>query len=206
MSVVAVALVLAGGATLLASATQRDGQGYLMAPSERFSTTTYALSTESVDTHVDGPDWLYSDGLLGKVRIRATGERPIFVGIAPTEAAERYLAPVRHETVDDYWGHRDSAVLGGGAPRTAPADAGIWVASASGAGTQRLTWAVEDGDWSVVVMNRDGSANVDARLSVGARLADLGWIGAGLIAGGLIVGGIAAAFMVAGLRRPGGAA
>ena len=63
-------------------------------------------------------------------------------------------------------------------PTTAPSDgdrsAGapgaqrFWAASAQGGGTQALTWDVEDGDWSVVVMNADGSPGVDAGVSAGA--------------------------------------
>jgi hypothetical protein len=56
----------------------------------------------------------------------------------------------------------------------------------SGAGEQSLTWDVESGDWTVVVMNVDGSAPVQVEAAAGATLPGLGWlIGGLLLAGGL---------------------
>jgi hypothetical protein len=52
----------------------------------------------------------------------------------------------------------------------APASQHFWAASAQGCQTQTLTWDVADGDWSVVVMNADGSAGMDARVSARAKL------------------------------------
>ena len=43
-----------------------------------------------------------------------------------------------------------------------PEHADIWAASNQGAGTQTVAWEIEDGNWSVVVMNADGSLGVDA--------------------------------------------
>ena len=43
-----------------------------------------------------------------------------------------------------------------------PAEQDIWAAPPHGDGRQTLTWDVEDGDWSVVVMNADGSPGVHA--------------------------------------------
>jgi hypothetical protein len=62
------------------------------------------------------------------------------------------------------------------------------VASVHGSGPQTLDWEAEGGEWSVVVMNADGSAGVDAELSFGAHVPHLTWIGIGAgIAGGLLV-------------------
>jgi hypothetical protein len=66
-------------------------------------------------------------------------------------------------------------------------------------------WDVDDGDWSVVVMNADGSPGVSAEVSAGAKLPELGAIGWSTMGGGalLLVAGIV--LMVAGARprRPG---
>ncbi|HEY1344522.1 MAG TPA: hypothetical protein VGF54_06045 [Streptosporangiaceae bacterium] len=75
------------------------------------------------------------------VRIRVTpsgGQGPVFAGIAPAGAAGRYLAGVGYDTVRGithyhpvYTGH------GGGAPATAPAQAGIWAAHVAGPAPRR---------------------------------------------------------------------
>jgi hypothetical protein len=87
----------------------------------------------------------------------------------------------------------------GAAVPAPPAQQRFWDASAHGAGRQTLTWDVQDGDWSVVVMNADGSPGVDAGVSAGASLGwldEAGWISlaTGLIllagAGGLLYLGV----------------
>ena len=49
-----------------------------------------------------------------------------------------------------------------------------------------MVWPVENGDWTVVVMNADGSRGVSTDLSVGATVPALGWVVTGiLVAAGL---------------------
>jgi len=61
---------------------------------------------------------------------------------------------------------------------------------------------VDDGDWSVVVMNADGSRGVAADVSAGAKLPFLDEVGWSAIGGGsaLLIG--AAALIVLGVRSP----
>jgi len=65
--------------------------------------------------------------------------------------------------------HADYDTRAGRAP-AAPAEQKIWAATVQGDGEQALTWDVRDSDWSVVVMNADGSAGVEAGISAGASL------------------------------------
>ena len=62
-----------------------------------------------------------------------------------------------------------------------------------GSGPQTLHWTPDAGDWSVVVMNADGSAGVAADLSAGAEIAFLEPLGWSLAGGGvlLLVAGVA---------------
>ena len=186
-ALVAFALLVAGGAVLWADQTQRDRDGYLMTPSELVSTSSYALISEPITiADLSGPDWVYANDFLGKLRLRADSSRPLFIGIARTSDAEAYLAGVEREQVD---GLPDAhqRLIPGGKPGTAPGDARIWDASITGSGALKLNWDVREGNWSVVAMNPDGSRNIDTRLAVGARLKDLGWVAGGLLGAALVM-------------------
>ena len=96
--------VLVGGCAIVAiDQTQRDDDGFLMSPAEDFSTSTYAISSESADVDLEGAEWAVK-GFLGTVRIRSESERPVFVGIAREDDAAGYLDGVetcrrhRHRT------------------------------------------------------------------------------------------------------------
>ena len=195
---------LATGTLLLWADSEKDEQGYISTGTDRFSTGTRALATENLDADLDGAGSLVDEGIYGTVRVRAESNdrKPVFVGIARTSDVTDYLRGSSHAIITDveyspfdadYSTHDGDRALG------APAEQDFWAASAQGDGRQALTWEVEDGDWSVVVMNADGSAGVDAGISAGASI---GWLdetglislGSGLfllvIAGGLLFLGV----------------
>ena len=202
------ALLAGGGFLLWADRTQRE-DGYLTTPSERFETPTYALTRTRLDVETNGADWVLNDNWFGKIRIRGEGSegKTIFMGIGPEAAVARYLASVAHASVEDVDFDPFRATyrsVGGGAPQGPPADQRFWVASASGVGTQTLTWKVRDGDWTVVLMNADGSRGVDADIDLGAKLSFLLWVAIGVLIGGVLVTGGSTGLIVlaARTRRP----
>jgi hypothetical protein len=194
---VSLAVLAAGTAAVVLDQTQRDAGGYLMSPTRGYATPTYALVSE--EARVDGAEWAVRD-LLGTVRIRVTSDHPVFVGIGDADEVATYLEGVRQERVTHLGvGSEDYVPLAGGAPAAAPGTQDFWVASTEGSGTKTLSWDVADGHWTVVLMNADGTAHVDASLAVGAELGALLWVGIGLLAagallalaaGGLVYGGI----------------
>jgi hypothetical protein len=199
--------VMAGGGFLLwADRTQRE-DGYLTTPSERFSTPTYALTRTRLDVETNGADWVLNDNWFGKVRIRgeSPGANTIFIGIGPEAAVAKYLASVAHASVQDVEFDPFRVTyhsVDGGAPQGPPTNQHFWVASASGVGTQTLTWKVRDGDWTVVLMNADGSRGVDADIDLGAKLSFLLWVAIGLLIGGALVVVGSTALIVLAARRP----
>jgi hypothetical protein len=132
------------------------------------------------------------------VRVTPRADKDVFVGIARTSDVSAYLRGTAHATVTDldYAPFDADYDTAGGARRAEPpTDQRIWAAQAHGAGAQSLTWDVADGDWSVVVMNADGSAGVDAGVSAGAKvpfLVPIAWgsLGIGVVllvaAGGIL--------------------
>jgi hypothetical protein len=178
------ALVLAiAGTVALAANVLRDGDGYFTSPTETFTGGGYAIAMKTVDIS-DTPEWAFSDAGLDSVRVKAHGDRPLFIGIARAADLERYLRGTEHDEVSELtyqpfqvdYDHAD-----GHAPHRAPLEEPFWVKSTSGAGTLALDWKPRPGKWRAVVMNADGSRGVTAKLQVGARTSLLWWIGAGLL-------------------------
>jgi hypothetical protein len=201
---IAIGLLIAGGVVLWAN-SKKDHDGYISTHTERFSSNAYAIATDNLDAKIDAPDWVVNPDHYGKLRLKVAPRngKPVFVGVAPTRAVEDYLARTAHETVTDidYNPFHASYDYDAGTHRPGlPADQGIWVASAHGAGKQTLTWSVRRGSWSIVVMNADGSAGVDAGVSAGARLPFLVWVGWGAVGGGLLLLVVAGGLMFVGLR------
>lgn len=82
-----------------------------------------------------------------------------------------------------------------------PADERFWAATTHGAGTQTLEWEAADGDWSVVVMNADGSRGVDAGVSAGLKVSFLGPLGWSLLGGGALFLLAAGGLLYSGVRK-----
>ena len=200
------ALLVGGGFLLWADRTQRE-DGYLTTPTERFATSTYALTRTRLEVDADGPDWLWNDNWFGKIRVRgesAPGGKLLFIGIGPEAAVARYLGSVAHATVEDIEVDPfrvQYRPIAGGPPQGPPTAQHFWAASASGVGQQTVTWKVREGDWSVVLMNADGSRPLVADIDLGAKLAFLLWLAIGLLLGGVLVLAGSTALIVLAARR-----
>jgi hypothetical protein len=192
------AVTAGGGLLTWAHATQRDANGFYMTPTERFETTTYAITSDALDLGRSGDDTPFDLGDLATLRLRVegTGRQPVFVGIASQRDVDAYLASVSHAQIDNIRTNPFSVDYRyqDGPDRPSPPGRGdIWVASASGPGQQSLEWAPTSGRWVAVVMNADGSSGVSVDVSAGARVPWLGGLGIGLLVGGLVgvaIGGI----------------
>lgn len=209
-AVIALGFLAAAGALLYADA-DKDDDGYYTTSSERLHTGAYAITSGNFGLDLDAAEELIDDTGLGRVRLHAesNGDARVFVGIARSDDVARYLRDTAHATVTDIdadpfgvWfdpTYRDSHGDRRPAP---PAERDIWSAAASGTGEQSLEWKVRDGDWSVVVMNADGSRGVDVSVSAGAKLpliGPAGWTSLGL---GVFAAVTAGALFLLGLRGP----
>jgi len=190
-AVLAIGLLLAGGAALWADG-EKDADGYLTTNSHRFATSTRALASENLDTDLGGADEVLDSSVFGHVRLAVAPQdgKPVFVGIARTRDVDAYLRGVSHATVTDVDYSPFTATYrnaGGTRHPARPAAQDIWAASSTGSGTQSLKWEVEEGDWSVVVMNADGSPGVHAGVTAGASMPFLTAAGWTALGGGLLL-------------------
>jgi hypothetical protein len=213
VALLALGAIATGAYGLWLHTTQRS-DGFVMTSSERFTTSGYALSTRTLHISSDVPSFLYGRDWLGEVRIRGTSAdpaRPLFIGIGRKGDVDRYLAGVAHSEVTDVNADPFGSTYSpsyreqpGSRPAVAPVRASFWVARASGAGTQALTWSVKPGRWAIVVMRPDGTRGVSADLAAGAKLPGLLWASIGVLAFGLVLlaGGTALIWFGGRERRP----
>src|SRR3954463_179315 len=186
-------LVLAAGVTgIWASSSQRDHNGYFSANAHRYQTHARAISTESITVGGYVPTWL-----AGKVRLDVSGDKRLFVGIAPKKTVDAYLARIEHTEATQldldpfkvtYVDHTGTVDPG------RPAGEPFWAAKVSGR-KGPLLWNLRSGKWSIVMMNADGSRDVAASVGVGVKVPAALWVGIALtILGGLLLGAAALIF------------
>jgi hypothetical protein len=203
----ALGLLGAGGVLLWADQGDRSDDGYLYTASDDFLTSGHALVSERIDLD-PGADWVGLSAALGTARIEVTAADPdadVFVGIAPSADADGYLDGVERTVVDDLGldtSAADQVLLNGSTPSGPPTDQDFWTVEATGTGTQQLDWDPDDGSWTLVVMNADGSAGVAVDARIGATLPALTGLAWGLLGGGVVLLLLAVLLLVVGLRRP----
>ena len=125
----------------------------------RIATPTTAIVSDDLDVH----GVPLGESLYGKVRLRPPADdgKPVFAGIARTRDVDAYLRGTAHSHADRPRGRPVRALLPHRARHRTPArprQPGLLGRFRRGhRHADRSTWKVEDGDYSVVLMNADGS-------------------------------------------------
>ena len=209
---------LFGGGALMGVTDWFDqGSGYIGIQNVELSTSTQFLVGKELDIYMDdydGPshwEWEPDLGNIVTFRVKAesnTGDE-VFIGIIEADDAYELLGDAAYDQVtefrledikdDPYIEYRYHA---GQALNITPADLDIWVKEVSGAGEQTLTWVPESGEFWLVIMNADGSTNVDVDMGVGAKVPILDNIGRGLFVGGLVLLAAGVAIVYFGAIKP----
>jgi hypothetical protein len=185
-------LVLMIVAAVLGGVGRLGDDSYLETRPGRLTTETYAVTVPGVNIDLTGPEVAFARDLFGTVRVQATGNAadvPLFIGIGPSDDVAAYLSGVGHAELTDvdtdpFRAEYDT--VDGDAPG-APEEQEFWAVSDSGTGERTLDWDVAPGLWTVVVMNADGSAGVDADVTLGGSMRILGLAAAGVLAAGVVI-------------------
>jgi len=173
LALIGLGLTITGTVAAVAAGVQGEN-GYFSSRTVPLVTNSYALTSPPVGpvTTTGTPPPLNLD--VARVRLVATGvnDEPVFLGIAPQADVDDYLADVAHSEVRGIestpFRARYGDIAGTERPEP-PADQDFWTVSASGPGSQEITWPVQPGAWAVVVMNEDGSRPVAVQVSAGVR-------------------------------------
>jgi hypothetical protein len=201
-------LLAAGAALGIADLRATDTGGYVATTPSRLQSATPAMVTPALAVVVDAntPQWVL-DRLATDIRLTLTGqpEAPVFVGIARTNQVDAYLAGVAHVEITTGTGKPTYRLVPATSSTTpspsAPADQTFWAAQAVGTGTVPLDWKVASGNWTVVVMNADGSPGVAAVVTPSVRSDALGPLALTLLATGLVLTLLAVLTLVLAFRR-----
>jgi len=162
------------------------------------TTDRYALVTQAAGLGGGGLD------ATVRVRVRSNQGGPVFVGVAPAAAVDRYLAGTAYEELVDVRLSplRATQVPSGGTRAPAPpADGPRWTVSASGAGEQTIDVPVRDGGQRLVLMKADAAAGLDVTAALSVRAPFLRRLALGLLIAGAIVAPVGGLLLAAGVRR-----
>ena len=199
VGMVAIGLLIGGGFLIWANETQRDTDDFFTTDEVVLSTESYALVSEEVDLGVRPGEW-FPSGRLATVRIEAGSDTtPVFVGIGPEDDVDAYLDDVAYSQVRNISIDGDNVTyrnVPGEASPAPPGEQDFWAASAAGSDTQTIEWDLEEGRWTVVIMNEDASQGVTVDASAGARTDLLVWVAIGLLVAGVILGIVGAVVIV----------
>jgi hypothetical protein len=209
LAIVGLLALLGGGALLWADTAKTDADGYYSSSPHRFSTTGRALVANGLEAGTGDLSFLLDSGRIAQIRLTSASNdpsAPLFVGIGSEQDVAAYLRDVETAEIGDLDFdpfHVSYSTRSGSAAPTPPGGLGIWAATSTGAGTETLWWPTEEGDWSVVVMNADGSPNVDADIAVAGKAPLIFRLGLGLAIGGFVLAFVAATILILTLRsRP----
>jgi hypothetical protein len=206
MAMTALGLLSGGLALKIGDSVLRDDDGYLMSSTQRYDSPGLAVTSENVDLNSDSANFNLASRWLGTVKVEAESRTAdsVFVGIARTSDVDAYLRGVAHTVVTDPSGdHGDPEThyVPGDRPTLRPADESFWVTSAQGTGQQVVTWEPKDGDWTIVVMNAEGTAPVRADVAAGAEVPIVDNVAIGLMASGTVLLAFAVLVLVLAIRR-----
>ncbi len=206
LALAGVVSVTAGGFVLGFHRTHGTASGFFSTSGQTVGSNGFALTVPDINGQLTG-SWQRWALSRAEATIRVTGTSrlpaPVFLGVASTARATQYLSGVTRDRITSidlaegsvHYDHVDGTSF-----PTRPDAEGFWVAKVSGEGSQTLEWALQEGDWAVVIMNGDGSAPVAADVSLAARFGVMYPLMVGLTAVGVVLLALGATLVVLGSR------
>jgi len=192
---VGVGLMIGGGALVWSNIVIRDSEGFYSTRTINFNRDSHAITSRPAEIHY-GPTWFLNWPDLVQIKTKATNNNPkgIFIGILEEKKVQQYLGNVTYDQIRELNIHRPFRAptisykqYPGESSPGPPTSQTFWEASVYGQNTQVLKWGLQEGNYSLVVMNEDGSRGINIDGSLGVKVPMIVGIGIGLLAGGFVL-------------------
>lgn len=181
--VVAVGAISIGGLSVWGHLAKADEDGFMPGNTADLARDSHAIvvnnDMESGDKAVStttSNDFLMINRITSKVKASNNDpSKEIFIGIGKDSDVESYLSGIEYHEMpflqDDTLPIviRTESRHSGSSQPTNPQAEVFWIASAYGQGTQAAEWEYDDSDYSIVLMNADGSAGVNISAATSSK-------------------------------------
>jgi len=180
-----------------------DDEGWIESPRFRVSSDAVALVGDDIDVDLEpefvgGRTLVSWEAIPARLEFDSRNDKDIFIGVARQSDVDSYLAGVAIDRVDLFHEEHGGGLVLGTTEVVAPTDQDFWVASST---TGMLDWDVADGEWTIAVLNTDGSSGVDVAVTAAAKVPFLRGIGVGLIIFGVVGLALGATLVYFGVRQ-----
>ncbi|MDD3718043.1 MAG: hypothetical protein PHP28_05195 [Actinomycetota bacterium] len=170
----AIVALFAGGGVIWASQYHKDAEGFHATDPMPMRSATYAVISDTIEIDRGASEAL---NWLGMDRMKLGAEnddpsRPVFIGIADAEDVDAYLSGVEHDEIrrlEVFRSRFDFERRGGSAMPEAPGSRDFWLDKAEGTGEQEIVFDIEEGDYTILVMNADASEGIDVEAVFGVK-------------------------------------
>jgi hypothetical protein len=188
---VSVPFICGGAAVLLVNSAITDNEGYICADTIHLDSDSYAIVATPDDMDGDS-DWFWWLGRFADLKIEgashgASGQ--IFIGIADAQDVEEYLDDVSYDEMVEFSTEASEIAYDshtGDHEPVLPTNVSFWAVSAYGFEKQTIVWEHELDDYSLVIMNAEGTDAVDVRMDFCVKIPQMGGFGVGILITGIV--------------------
>jgi len=192
--IVSAALVV-GGATVL---TVTGDDGFTNVPTVHVTSPAAGVVADDIDIYFDGDRNGFTVSPSDfRVLADIESSKDVFVGIGSEHTVMTYLDEAGY-TQTRFRGDEIRLSVPSGTAVGDPSDQDFWLATNTDAS---IDWTVTDGDYALVMVNRDGSAGLDLSIDGAVRIPFLRPIGGAALGFGIVIAVAGVALMYFGLRR-----
>jgi predicted nucleic acid-binding Zn ribbon protein len=203
-----VGILVGGGAIFWVYYSLEEADGFLISREFDVEVDSYAIVFKGLEVEMNTPAnfWIERTDELISVKVIGASNVPsneVFLGIAGVADASNYLRNVEYHEVEEFRWSFDQmeetppeikfSIHQGDSPSGPPIIHSFWIEHATGRETQILEWETSLASFQenikdlwIIVMNADGSSNIDIKIQIGVKIPILKTVRSLLLTGGFI--------------------